>query len=346
MNLRPRASKLTLTEGQIQNVFRLAAIFSPEAKRQLDKAYERRNLQGDGTDKQHLRFVHYTSAKNARCIIRSKRMWMRNATCMSDYREVQHGLDILDAFFTDPHKKGSFTSAVDQCFPGAAQEALNQFDKWRKDLRLNSYITSISEHDDREDREGRLSMWRAFGGDAPRVAIVLKFNVPMLSAYELNLIFSPVAYLTDERAHAVLEEVAQKVSADTEFLRSLGREMTVRMIFQTFVAGVTCLKHEGFHEEREWRAIYLPNLYPSKLIESSTEDVGPVPQRVYKLPLDVSASAALADLEFSRIFDRLIIGPSSYPWVMYEAFVDELNKAGVQDAKERVWTSKIPIRPT
>jgi hypothetical protein len=332
---------MPINDGQIQTVLRLAAIFSPEAKRQLDN-YTRRRPQG-GTDG-HLRFVHYTSATNARCIIGTKRMWMRNARCMSDFSEVQHGLDIFDAFFKDFNRKKSFTSVIDQCFPGATQEALGQFEKWRTDLRLNSYITCISEHDDLEDRQGRLSMWRAFGGDAPRVAVIFKFNVPILSASELRLIFSPVAYLSDTRAHAILDEVAQNVKAEAEFLESIGRETTVRMIFQTFVAGVTCLKHEAFHEEREWRAIYLPNLYRSKLIECKVENVGPVPQRVYKIPLDVSASEDLADVEFSRIFDRLIIGPSSYPWVMYEAFVDDLEKAGVRDAKERVWVSKIPIR--
>jgi hypothetical protein len=264
---------------------------------------------------------------------------------MFDYREVQHGLDIFDAFFTDPHRKTAFISVIDQSFPGAAQEALDQFEKWRKDLRLNTYITSISEHDDHEDRHGRLSMWRAFSGDAPGVAIVFKFNVPILSANELNLIFSPVAYLADARAYAVLDEVAQNVRAEAKFLSSVGRDTVIKLIFHTFVAGVTCLKHEGFHEEREWRAICLANLYPtSKLIESSIEEVGLVPQRIYKIPLDESVSSTLSDLEFSRIFDRLIIGPSSYPCVIKEALVDELVKAGVHDAKERVWQSGIPLR--
>ena len=35
------------------------------------------------------------------------------------------------------------------------------------------------------------------------------------------------------------------------------------------VAGVTCLKHEGFHEEREWRVLYAPNRTASPLMEHS-----------------------------------------------------------------------------
>ena len=110
------------------------------------------------------------------------------------------------------------------------------------------------------------------------------------------------------------------------------------------VAGVCCLKHEGFHEEREWRVIYSPDHLASPLIESSTETIQGIPQIVYKLPLDGTVSDALADLDFPRLFDRLIIGPSPFSWPMYQSFVAELKKAGVADAEQRVFPSGIPIR--
>jgi hypothetical protein len=69
-----------------------------------------------------------------------------------------------------------------------------------------------------------------------------------------------------------------------------------------------------------------------------------VPQIIYKVPLDVSFSDALADLDLARIFDRLIIGPSPYPWAMYQAFVAALTNCGVPDAHNRVVVSDIPIR--
>ena len=115
-------------------------------------------------------------------------------------------------------------------------------------------------------------------------------------------------------------------------------------MFYMLVAGVTCLKHEGFREEREWRVIYSPNRLRSALIDSSTEVLGGVPQVVYRMPLDATRSNAIADIDFCRMFDRLIIGPSSYPSVMYEAFVKALEEAGVTDARDRVVRSGIPIR--
>lgn len=83
---------------------------------------------------------------------------------------------------------------------------------------------------------------------------------------------------------------------------------------------------------------------PSPLMESSTEIIGGVPQIVYKFPLDGTVSDALRGLDLSRILDGLIIGPSPYPWVMKEAFVAALLKAGVTDAESRVFVSNIPIR--
>ena len=110
------------------------------------------------------------------------------------------------------------------------------------------------------------------------------------------------------------------------------------------VAAVTCLKHKGFHEEREWRVLYAPIRDPSPLMEHSTEIIGGVPQIVYKAPLDGRVSQDLTDIEMSRIVDRLIIGPSPYPWVMYQAFVAALNEIGIPDANKRVFVSDIPIR--
>ena len=63
-----------------------------------------------------------------------------------------------------------------------------------------------------------------------------------------------------------------------------------------------------------------------------------------QLPLDVTVAPVLAELDFSSVFDRLIIGPSLYPWVMFDAFNEALTRAGVRDVQDRVWNSNIPIR--
>ena len=83
---------------------------------------------------------------------------------------------------------------------------------------------------------------------------------------------------------------------------------------------------------------------PSALVESSNVVVNGVPQIVHAIPLDATVSPALADLDLSKMFDRLIIGPSQYTWPMCEVFMHALKAAGVADAEKRVFISDIPIR--
>jgi hypothetical protein len=312
----------------------LETIFMPLARKQRDVLYENRTS-----------FVHYTSAEAALNIIKTKRVWMRNATCMTDYHEVQHGFDILARnLLAESPKKKEFLGAIEAVAPGAADEALTLFNGWWNDIRFSSYITSISEHDDKEDVRGRLSMWRAFGGNAARVALVLRLPFFSSGTESLNLIFSPVAYLSEDEVRSQIDQVIKNIHAATRFLRTVERQTVVNYVYQMLVAGVTCLKHEAFHEEREWRAIYGPQRLPSPLVESAIEVIGGVPQIVCKLPLDAAVSPNLGDLDFASVFDRLIIGPTPYPWPMYQAFVATLSKAGVADAAKRVFSSNIPIR--
>jgi hypothetical protein len=330
----------------VQFTIRLEDIFMPQARRQRDDAYRKQNKSNDPTVRNPIRVVHYTTAQAALNIIKTKRIWMRNATCMADYSEVQHGFEILRRFFSDSAKTQIFNAALDKIAPGAGIDAIKLFDQWSPSIRFNTYIASISEHDDAEDRHGRLSMWRAFGGNTARVALVFKIPWYTGASRVLNVLFSPVAYLTEDEAHAVFYEVAKNIEENLGFLGSVDRQRIVNIVFYMLLTGVTCLKHEGFREEREWRAIYPPDLRPSSLMkaEASTEVIGGVPQTVYKIPLDKTADPALADLDFSRLFDRLIIGPSQYPAPMFGAFVGELTKVGVQDAHTRVVVSGIPIR--
>jgi hypothetical protein len=314
------------------------AITMPYALKQMQAVYQRTPDQTDG------RFVHYTTAEAALSIIRTKRFWLRNTNCMSDYREVLHGFDIFNRYFLDAAKRKAFVDAFDACTPGAADEAFTAFSNWWQDLRLNTYIACVSEHQDSEDVHGRLSMWRAFGGTGTRVGIVFRFPFVSISALPLALNFSPVAYLSESDAHGVIDQVVANVQSNRDYLRTLKREVLVQIVFQMFAAGIVCLKHEGFLEEREWRAIYTPKRWSSPLMQSSIEVVTGVPQVVHKVPLDGSVSPLIADLDFAHVFDRLIVGPTPYPWPIYGAFVEALKATGVPNAEERVFVSNIPIR--
>ena len=160
--------------------------------------------------------------------------------------------------------------------------------------------------------------------------------------------FSPVTYMNQDEVHAMLREVTTNIKVEAPFLRTLERKTIAELVIRMLLATVTCTKHDGFAEEREWRAIFLhgatwgsaepPLMFPS------TQVINHVPQLIYQIPIDETVSDALGELDLTKIFDRLIIGPSPYPWVMYGAFVDALTQAGVPDAASRVRVSEIPLR--
>src|ERR1035441_256556 len=203
--------KAVVTPEAIEQGKQLADIMMPRFMKQTREFFERE------PGHTHGRLVHYTTAEAALKIIRTKRFWMRNTNCMSDFSEVQHGFDNLYSFFANTAKKESFTEALDDCIPSVASEAITAFNNSWKDIRLNSYITCLSAHQDSEDSNGRLSMWRAFGGTATRIGIVLRVPYDSLSILPLNIIFSSVAYLSESAAHKDLEEVIGNVRANCEY---------------------------------------------------------------------------------------------------------------------------------
>lgn len=329
------------SDPNIQRFIRAESIFMPYVTKHREEVRKRQSASGQP---QGVRFAHYTSADAALKILQTKRIWMRNTTCMADFREVQHGYDLLQKCFDDAAKR-EFAEALDMCAPGAAMQAINHFNGfWQTNSNLNIYIASVSEHDAKEDTHGRLSMWRAFGNHPSRVAIVIR--VPDFSGalQALNIIFSPVAYLTEKEVRDNFRDISNNIAREAEFLRTFDDNQIIRFVFTMLFAGVTCLKHEGFSEEREWRSIYCPQFLKSDLVELSLETIAGVPQHIQKIPLDRSVSSALADIDLSQMLDRVIIGPSQYPWVLYQAFAEVLEKIGVPGARNRVFVSGIPIR--
>ena len=326
----------SLSPEEFETRLRIVRIFMPLAGRKVDAAYPDRNVPA--------KFVHYTSAEAGLKIIQSKRLWMRNTTCMADFREVSHGFDLLLAAFKNKTKSRQFHDALDACVPGMAEKVLAFFDSHLPDIRANTFVTSVSTHFPREDRRGRLSMWRAFAPGAARVALVV--NIPWFSgaAEALRLLFSPVEYLRSDEFEKEFSVVLANINDNTNFLRGVDPQLIFSFAYQMLLAGVTCLKHEAFDEEQEWRAVYGPHRFSSPLMERATEIIGGVPQTIYKIPLDGTKDAQLAGLELSHIFDHLIIGPTQFPGAIFEACVHELKEIGIHDADKRVWVSDIPIR--
>jgi Protein of unknown function (DUF2971) len=314
-----------------QDEDRLTHIFFPHMQE------EKRKVMDGGC-----RFVYYTTADTATKILGSKQIWLRNTAVMNDYSEVQYGIQCLDAACSaEPGK--NFNIALNTCFQGLADEVRGLFNGWLPIISEDTYVTCLSQHLSKEDQHGRLSMWRAYGCGTG-VALVINGAVMFGNTHVLQVFSSPVAY---EEPHIVAErlnKIAKNISNDVGFLRDLGREHVKSAVFNMFLFGILCTKHPGFHEEREWRAIASPQIWPTPHCSFAIEVIHGTPQRVLKLDLKNHPEQDLVGLAIPELINRVIIGPCQFPAIIRAAFLELLQQAGVPDADERVITSDIPLR--
>ena len=108
---------------------------------------------------------------------------------------------------------------------------------------------------------------------------------------------------------------------------------------------VLSTKHPGFKEEKEWRIIYrrkLPSTIPAPPHKAVV--VGGIAQIVHYLPMVDVPEKGVTKATLDEILDRVIIGPTANPELVWEAFVIELAAAGINDPAHRVVACNIPLR--
>lgn len=290
------------------------------------------------------RFVHYTSAQSALEILKSKCMWMRNATCMNDYNEMRHGLMCLIEAFTTPAGK-AFNDALNACYPDLAAEVDAKFSGIAQNLIEHTYITCLSEHSDDEELYGRLSMWRAYGS-ATGVALVFN-NGPFIRPTEAHTIWTvPVAYIDANGVRGQIEQIAEQMEAHRELLTMLPREDLLDAVFRTLIFAVVSSKHEGFKEEREWRIVHLPTIWGSDIQRLPMDQValGGVPQPIFKIPMTDYPEEGFYGATIPDLINRVIVGPTQYPVATRMAFAQVLAKAGIENSLDRVHCSAVTLR--
>lgn len=288
------------------------------------------------------RFVHYTSADAALSIIQNKEIWLRNVTVMNDFSEIEYGLRCLQASWAGENGI-RLRSELNGVHPNLADKIAEQFNNFLFNLRHDTYVSCLSEHSDKEDKVGRLSMWRAYGSSGG-IALVLNRSPFFAETDALHAYTSPVAYLSGEEFDLAFAEIADLASSNLRVLKAYSVETIINTIFNAFRFAVVSTKHPGFAEEREWRVVYSPTINASNLIQEIVVSVRGVPQKIYKIPLTDVPERGLFGIELPRLIERIIIGPTQYKSASYFAFVAALASAGVENPEHLVFTSNIPVR--
>lgn len=288
------------------------------------------------------RFVHYTSAPVALSIIKKREIWMRKVSCMNDYMEIRHGIDLLIENWNNDHGR-KLQTFLDENYPGIVKEITDLFDGWQRDMQFSTYITCVSKHHEDEDQIGRLSMWRAYGGNSG-VALVIKGSPFFRTESVINVFSTPVAYVDKNGFATEFSRTVEGILKNANVVIDLGREAIRAYVFNFLHFAALGSKHPGFREEEEWRVIYAPKMYTSDFVEKGIEVIRDEPQTVYKLPLTNNDKLGIDSIDLDDILDRVIIGPSENGHAVYEAFVDLLDDEGISNPGGRVFYSDIPLR--
>jgi len=287
------------------------------------------------------RFVHYTTADTALRILTGREVWLRKSTCMNDFMEIEHGFECLQHAYKN--NRDNWNKTLNAIYPDLGDELETRYNNWLPSFRGDTYLACVSEHLDDENRIGRLSMWRAYGGKAG-VALVLN-GFPLINPTDaLGAYTSPVAYLNKERFEAEFQALIKSLSNNHDFIRQQSKESVLGQLFEVFRMATLCTKHPGFSEEKEWRIIYSPIYSNSNRIISSIESINGTPQKIHKIPLKDCPEENLIGIEIPQFLDSIIIGPSEFPGEIKEALASVLKDAGMDDAMSKIVVSDIPLR--
>lgn len=290
--------------------------------------------------------AHYTSINALEGIVGSEEIWFSHPLAMNDSEELRFGMQLGDSAF-----RGSRSLAVACKTPrrhglllNAFEGAFNHF--WNAHA-FDTYVFCTSEHD-KDDNDGRLSMWRGYGGNGTGSAIVL--NTAKLNVYSGSpLILDRVIYATrDERISwvqsrvALLAEMLRKIEPSDDQLHVPAIAFLERLKrFSLFT------KDRGFHEENEWRAVYARERDQQKQLDGmfgyATGRSGILPRLKLKIvPLEGSFAKTFS---LSELVDRIILGPSQSGPLALMTVRRMLAQLGKPDIAERVVASTIPYRP-
>ncbi|WP_204165548.1 DUF2971 domain-containing protein [Methylobacterium sp. 17Sr1-1] len=289
---------------------------------------------------QLLRFVHYTSADVAMQIIGSRSVWMRNALTMNDYSELEYGRNCLMVALSSSggiKLKNIIETKFGENGIGLLADIPRMMDKHN----AATYISCMSEHDASEDLHGRLSMWRAYGGNSG-VAIVVNNRPFVAHNDELGANTYPVHYLPISDFMSLFNKLVYNIENNISYIQN--NVGFLNDLWRNLQALQFCIKHPGFREEREWRVVYRPKDKSTDHISGDIVSVRGTPQQIYKLKLDDIPEANFMGASPAEFIDLIIIGPCLYPEIVREAFVLQLTNVGVIAAENKVIVSDIPLR--
>jgi len=269
---------------------------------------------------------HYTSATGLLGIFQSQTIWATEASYLNDSQEIKYGIDLARAELDQLSKQSN------------SKDHKKLVDEVAKNLSTFSksaiYVSCFCEDGD------LLSQWKGYSGKGYSgigAGFSIGLNIDQLSKsrYELSTFpirIKKVVYDNEIQKKILWDECNATLGYFDAWLEKYPNEDDVSIFFPAAVAGLTeyiklqsaRFKASTFHEENEWRFIYVPSLPDAKyqkLIKFRTEDDRIIPYLEFQLQLpaisrivcgskiDLESSKKAIDLIYNRAssFNGVII---------------------------------------
>lgn len=290
-----------------------------------------------------VRLAHYTRAESAYKIIAGKQVWLRNSLLMNDFSEISHGINCLTEAWASPAGI-NLRDWLDRTRPGLHAGIAKTFDDHTHGLRSATFMLSLSIHRSDEDDLGRLSMWRAYGGDT---GVALVFNPTVFSNQTglLGMASAPVSYRSVPDFVAWFATWVDGLVSAEAALATLDDPTVLDLFFRSCRGFALCTKHPGFREEREWRVFHSPLLEEkSDWLTHEVEIIGGVPQEVVKVSLRDDPTQGVIGLAPVTLLNRVIIGPCDHPVPITHALFRAMQAGLIPDPHSIMRVSNIPLR--
>ncbi len=275
-------------------------------------------------------------------------LWFSNPLYMNDMEELRFGiLEGAQAFRQNEHIR--LACINQERYDLLLNEFENQLSRFSNEHAFDTYVFCLSEHDGENDADGLLSMWRGYGSNGNGAAII--FDTTQFNFVESSpLIISKVSYASQDQRRkwidSKLSEFANllkvnDVPDDKLFL-------PIHSLFERLKMFSIFTKHQGFSEEKEWRAVYLRERDTAHKMEEMLHYAigrnGIEPKFKFKIrPID---GLTKDDLSLEKIVSQIILGPSVSSPLAVNSVRRMLEMVGKHELAKKLIASTTPFRPT
>jgi hypothetical protein len=204
----------------------------------------------------------------------------------------------------------------------------------------------MSEHD-LENPDGLLSMWRGYGGNGKGAALV--FDMAKVDLVEDSpFLIRKVLYGSDaerlrlfDRIASIFAHVLAENHIPNEKIHVASQEILERIKFCALF-----IKHVGFKEEKEWRAVHMSDRARKGQLRSMQHYVNGSRGVEPKLKLKFEHIEGITPPGFSleKILLRILLGPSTSSHLAVQSVKRMLDLIERPELKDKLFASSIPLR--